>query len=532
MPRFKFVYYCSLSARIKRVFLHEHESSFLGQPLPVLLSQLLPSTRVVDVRTADCSHVMSVSGGEHERKRRWDAANLSADLSSSEPGEIPPASAVSASASAASLSANSSSSRVVTPPALAAAAAVAVAAAAGTTNKGFCVREFEINDHPGRRYAMMSNNIRSVERHHRVVIVSKGRYFPPGSEPPPADARETERKLFLKLTGQTSGEVDAAIEEIQGIMSRTSSTSEHHHHHHHHHVRPERIWADMDLDGAPGLDILERITGPDREYFDYIEKETGCTLTLVGRGLDDNTRDRLHILIRGTNPMFTSRAKALTLSLVKTIQPVYDEYRQRYFGLVRPPRKGGAGNRWLSGGVGGGGGYRGGNKGGPGLGTNGPGSSNGSAGPHSSRDDMTNGGRGAGPGRRMPNMHMGATSAPAPDMGVPPPPHAHMGLVPGGAPMMHPGFSPMSMPMPMDISGQVVGQQPPPPLNDQGQAPIPDTAPPPPPMDGFHGPPPPPPPPPDSPPPPPPDSPPPPPPDSPPPPPPPDSPPPPPPDEQ
>lgn len=257
---------------------------------------------------------MSVPVGDNERKRRWDATAIPSD---SIPEQV--------------------DDQVQQLP------------STTNANDDVSVREFEINDHPGRPFAMMSNNIRAVERKNSVVIVSKGKYIPPDATPPPSDARELERKLFLKICGSTQANVEAAIEEIKTIMTRGTD----------HNSRPDRgggvggvtiprIWADMDIESAPGLDVVERITGVNREYFAFIEKETGSSLTLVGRGIDDNTRDRLHILIRGNNSPGTGRAKMLALSLVKTVKPIYDDYRHRYFGIVRP-RKGPNGNRWLSG---------------------------------------------------------------------------------------------------------------------------------------------------------------------------------------
>lgn len=213
-------------------------------------------------------------------------------------------------------------------------------AVTGTTDENDAVREFEINDHPGRRFAMMSTNIRAVERRHGVVIVSKGRYISSESEPPPADAPDADRKLFLKIRGPVQPAVDAAVEDLTEIMTRGVDSS-----------RTERIWADMDVAAAPGLDVLQRLAGPDGEYLNFIEKETGCSATLAGRGSEEPTRDGLHILIRGQGAG-VAHARYLAISLVKAVQPVYDDYRHTYFGVARPVRKGGNNNRWLSGGSG------------------------------------------------------------------------------------------------------------------------------------------------------------------------------------
>ncbi|CAN8071717.1 unnamed protein product [Agarophyton chilense] len=97
-------------------------------------------------------------------------------------------------------------------------------------------REFEINDHPGRRFAMMSANIKTVEARHNVVIVSKGRYISPAEPPPPPDAPDHERKLFLKIRGNQAADVDAAVQHLLSIMAYVERDRNEVH----------RVWADMD----------------------------------------------------------------------------------------------------------------------------------------------------------------------------------------------------------------------------------------------------------------------------------------------
>lgn len=313
----------------------------------------------------------------------------------------------------------------------------------------FSVREFEINDHPGRRFAMMSTNIRSVERKHDVVIVSKGKYIPP-SEPYPDSppSEEQSRKLFLKLRGATDAAVSAAIDEIVLIMSRGGE-----------HGRIERIWADMDAEGAPGLDLAGRLLGgKNRENFAFIETETGSILTLVGKGIDGNVRDRLHISIKGGTSIATSRAKMLSLSLVKTLQPLYDDYRARFFGIAKPARKNHANtSRWLSGSNA----YRG-KPGGP-MVPPPPGGNNGPLPPP--------------PMQPMPPQGM-----PPPQFGPPPPFHGVMQMPPGTSapPPMH------SMPLPPppppeEGAGHKTGSHPPPPSSTSPPPPPPPDSPPPPP---------------------------------------------------
>lgn len=223
------------------------------------------------------------------------------------------------------------------------AAAAAAAAAATTLNRRLAggadkpFREFEINDHPGRRFAMMSANIRTVEAKHGVVIVSKGRFIPPSEPVPPADAPDHERKLFLKIRGETMESVDEAVSQIEGIMAQRGGDA--------------KVWADMDVLSVPHLDVVDRLTGPGGEYLKFIEAETGANVTISGRGSsgDYSGRDNLHLAIKGEAGA-VQQAKGLCFSLVKSVRGVYDEYRQRYYG-VAPRRQHGSG-RWLSGGWG------------------------------------------------------------------------------------------------------------------------------------------------------------------------------------
>lgn len=209
--------------------------------------------------------------------------------------------------------------------------AAAAAAAADTLSRRLApaqekpFREYEINDHPGRRHAMMSQNIRQVEARHSVVIVSKGRYIQPTDTPPPADAPDHERKLFLKIRGESMDDIEAAVRHIDSIMGSASRDS-------------MRVWVDMDPFAAPGFDVVERLRGVDDMYLKYIADATGAHVCLAGRGVEGYVgRENLHVLVKASGNAMP-KARSLALSLVRCVQPVYDEYAQRYFG-VQPRRR-------------------------------------------------------------------------------------------------------------------------------------------------------------------------------------------------
>lgn len=186
------------------------------------------------------------------------------------------------------------------------------------------IREFEINDHPGRRFAMMSATIKSIESKTGVLIVSKGRYYPPNTSPPPKDADDANRKLFLKIRGVSQEAVEAAISAINDAMNGGTQRDS------------ERVWCDMDASVAPQFRLLERLRGIDNEYVNWIEKETGVKLSLAGKGTGDDSRDNLHFSIRA-NGGHISAAKSMCFSLVRAIQPVYNDYVLKYYG-IRPRR--------------------------------------------------------------------------------------------------------------------------------------------------------------------------------------------------
>lgn len=197
-------------------------------------------------------------------------------------------------------------------------------------------REFGINDYPGYRLAMMSVNIRTVEVRHNVVIVAKGRYIPPDQPVPSADAPDDQKKLFLKICAEREEDINEAINHIESIMARGAPGGD-----------LIKIWADMDVSCVPYLDVTDRLQGGDGEYLKYIETETAISVTLSGRGSSPQYtgRENLHLLLKSAPTGNISKAKALSFSLVKTVQGIFDEYRRQYYGVPVPQRRQGGG-RW------------------------------------------------------------------------------------------------------------------------------------------------------------------------------------------
>lgn len=261
---------------------------------------------------------MPTSPPEPRRRRKWDATT-----------PVPPDAAALAAAAAANLSL-----RVNPPP-------------QDTPPSTDAVREFEINDNPGRRYAMMSANLKAVEAQTDVVIVSKGRYYGPSEAGPPPDALDADRKLFLKIKGKDESSVEEAVKMLEGIMRERSGGVKRER-------EVERVWCDMDVGIAPQLEIVKRLKGIDGEYLDWIEQESGAKIVLSGRGSGEiGARDNLHFAIRGS-PGQTGTAKGFCYSIVRTVQGVYGEYVAKWYG-IRVRRGGGGGTgrgggKWLNGG--------------------------------------------------------------------------------------------------------------------------------------------------------------------------------------
>lgn len=263
-------------------------------------------------------------GARPARRRKWDTATPAAPPSVSASASD---AAAAAAAAAASLSARVAGS----------AAAPEATAAQGT------VREFDINDHPGRRFAMMSANLKAVESRTGVVIVSKGRYYGPDERPPPSDAADADRKLFLKIKGAEEAAVAEAVRMLEGIMTqragavgtgaaRSGAPDR----------EVERVWCDMDASAAPAFDLVERLRGPGDEYVRFVETESGAKVGLAGRGSsrDYVGRENLHFAIRAPTVASLGYAKSLLFSLVRTVQPVYADYMQRYYGVFVANRGG------------------------------------------------------------------------------------------------------------------------------------------------------------------------------------------------
>lgn len=231
---------------------------------------------------------------ESRRKRKWDDGPTG-----------PPASDAEAAAAAASAAAE--------------AAAALSRTRAAIDRPDEHSREFEINDHPGRRFAMMSANIRAVEQRSGVVVVSKGRYYPPGERRAPLPGDE-HRPLFLKIVGPGPAAVAAAVAHIEEVMAPRAQDP----------ARPDRVWADMDAASAPAFDVVARMRGPDGAYLRYIEEKSGARVEVAGRGVVPHARENLHFAVRG-DAQAVADARTLCQSLCRAIRPVFEEYRKRHY---------------------------------------------------------------------------------------------------------------------------------------------------------------------------------------------------------
>lgn len=267
-------------------------------------TSLLQSTRVVNkprnvYQNDNYQPAMSLNDQEPARptrRRKWDAISAG-------PRDVdaPPSEETSASAKPASVEPSANAAR------------------------SDSVREFEINDHPGRRFAMMSANLKSVESHTGVVIVSKGRYYSPNEPAPSEEAPDAERKLFLKIKGTDETAVREAVAMLEGIMAQRSGSGA---------GEVERVWCDMDAGLAPEFELVTRLTGVDGEYLKYIEQESGAKVTISGRGSVGYVgRENLHLAIRADGLSKLGAAKSLAYSLIRTVQPVYKEHVGRHYGI-------------------------------------------------------------------------------------------------------------------------------------------------------------------------------------------------------
>ncbi len=199
-----------------------------------------------------------------------------------------------------------------------AAAAAAAAAAVGVEH----VKEIEINDHAGRRFAMMSANLKSVETRANVVIVSKGRYYATGEARPGGAVPDELRPLFLKVRARDAAGLALAQTLLDEVMARGNTA---------------QVWADMDPAAAPAFDLVDRLRGgPGAPYLAFIEQEAGAKVDVAGRGAVPHARENLHFAVKG-EPAAIAKARAMCNSLLAAVRPVYENYRSTYYKTPSPP---------------------------------------------------------------------------------------------------------------------------------------------------------------------------------------------------
>lgn len=201
-------------------------------------------------------------------------------------------------------------------------------------------RELEINDRPNRRHAISS--IKSIEAKCGASIVTRGVFYPPDADPPPPlctpDTPQDKRKLYLLVTAATMASVEAAIDMLEVCMSDRQHSGQGQCGPHSSWTGFDRVWCDMDMSTAPGFDVLERLRGPNNEYLNYIARESSASIEIGGKGaVPGYTRENLHLAITAPNPKAGARARALCLSLIQAIQPIFNQYRATYFPQTHYP---------------------------------------------------------------------------------------------------------------------------------------------------------------------------------------------------
>lgn len=257
------------------------------------------------------SYAMSAPLPRPDRKRKWDQPSSAAPTA-------PPADDAASAALAAASRINASSGAPI---------------ATGPAAPDRPSREVEINDAPNRRHAIA--NIKTIESRSGASLVTRGKYYAPGAPGPAggADASPDERKLFLLVTAETEGAVEKACEVLASYLAPNAATNS----------GVDRVWCDMDASTAPGFDVVDRLAGVAGEYLMYIEKETGASVCLGGRGTTPGfVRENLHVAIRAPNARANSHARKLATSLIQAVQPIFNEYRSKYFPNLQ---RGGGGGR-------------------------------------------------------------------------------------------------------------------------------------------------------------------------------------------
>eukprot|EP00887_Chlorella_sp_A99_P005374 scaffold1.g5374.t1 len=195
-----------------------------------------------------------------------------------------------------------------------------------------------------------------LEAKWKVVIMSKGRYYPPGVPMPASDAPDNDRPLFLRIVPSAQLPQDVALRQhacdsagadITAIMRGVPRPT------------PESLpppapapavvayptagegWVCLYLgvEAPPEFGAADRVRGPGGSYLAHISSATGAAVALRGAGSGEPPplgvpEAPLHLHVTSAAPQQLEEAVKLASNLIDTIR---SDFKQSYPHLPPPP---------------------------------------------------------------------------------------------------------------------------------------------------------------------------------------------------
>ncbi|KZS15241.1 Uncharacterized protein APZ42_019330 [Daphnia magna] len=206
-----------------------------------------------------------------------------------------------------------------------------------TGRKDLFNAEVEINGLPPRVRNLLTKGYiqEQIQWKSKAALCTKGRYVSPHEKLELND----ERPLYICIQAVDKRAVDEAIHHIQDFIAEHTGSSP-----------PPPIISPplvpnhpppqmslirdkvyINLDHAPeAFKIVDRVLGPSGDNFNYIQAETGVSVSLQGQGMSpSNASDEPHhLLLEHVDPSAVQNARSLALSLVGTLQQDFIQWQR------------------------------------------------------------------------------------------------------------------------------------------------------------------------------------------------------------
>ncbi|XP_046436739.1 KH homology domain-containing protein 4-like isoform X1 [Daphnia pulex] len=206
-----------------------------------------------------------------------------------------------------------------------------------TGRKDLFNAEVEINNLPPRVRNLLTKGYiqEQIQWKSKAALCTKGRYV---SQREKLTAND-ERPLYICIQAVDKHAVDEAIHHIQDFIAEHTGSSPTPPvisptlvpNHPPPQVTLIRDKVYINLDHAPEtFKIVERVLGPSGDNVNYIQTETGVSVSLQGQGISSsNASDEPHhLLLEHIEPSAVQNARSLALSLVGTLQQDFIQWQR------------------------------------------------------------------------------------------------------------------------------------------------------------------------------------------------------------